>query len=191
MCQKNFVSTRWGKISYRSCLNGSSSPKISWMSRFETFFSPLAPLTWQNIIFFWDYWKSKVYQHKLPTLDELKVKIIRVMREVPWKILIDKMGLFREHLDSWIAVQGRIMTDIIFRTLIMLRIKTANFSAFFGIINIFPNAITFGIALFWKKFVYFNGPCIKLQFNNKCVCTLGNHNTVGRKKKIKKYNNNW
>jgi len=34
LCQKSVVSTRWGNITHRSCLNGSPSRKIPWKSHF-------------------------------------------------------------------------------------------------------------------------------------------------------------
>jgi len=66
--------------------------------------------------FLWGHLKSKVYQYKPQTLDELKDEITRVVGEVPGQMLTDAMDSFRERLHSCIAAQGRHMTDIIFKT---------------------------------------------------------------------------
>jgi len=54
----------------------------------------------------WGHLKSRVYQYKPQTLNELKDEITQVVGEVPRQMLTDAMCLFYERLHSCIAAQG-------------------------------------------------------------------------------------
>lgn len=64
--------------------------------------------------FLWGFLKSRVYIDKPRTLQELKNKIRREIREIPRDMLQDAMRSFRERIEKCVQSEGRHLRDVIF-----------------------------------------------------------------------------
>jgi len=76
--------------------------------------------------FLWGYLNSKVYVRKPCTVDDLKVSIREEIATVPQKLLVNVMQSFEESLLTCVRQEGRHLSDIISRNLIInVSIKNA------------------------------------------------------------------
>ena len=66
--------------------------------------------------FLWGYVKSKVYEHQPSTLEHLKAAITEEINAIPHNMLERVMVNFRERLQNCIDIDGRHLSDTIFKT---------------------------------------------------------------------------
>jgi hypothetical protein len=71
------------------------------------------------ISFFGGYLKSKVYVRKPRTVDDLKVSIRKEIATVPQEMLVNVMQNFEERFRTCVRQEGRHLSDIIFRKLVI------------------------------------------------------------------------
>ena len=69
--------------------------------------------------FLWGYLKSKVYVRKPRTVDDLKVSIREEIATVPQEMLVNVMQKFEERLRTCVRQEGRRLSDISFRNLVI------------------------------------------------------------------------
>ena len=69
--------------------------------------------------FLWGYLKSKVYVRKPRTVDSLKVSIREEIATVPQEMLVNVMQNFEERLRTCVRQEGRHLSNIIFRNLVI------------------------------------------------------------------------
>lgn len=65
--------------------------------------------------FLWGYLKSKVFEQRPNTLDELKRNIRREIARIPQQMLRDVMNSFHRRLDECLLREGRHLADVIFK----------------------------------------------------------------------------
>ena len=66
--------------------------------------------------FRWGHLKAEVYNLRPTTIDELKAAICQKVNEIPQEMTQRVMENFRHRLNQCIAVQGRHLGDIIFKS---------------------------------------------------------------------------
>jgi len=69
--------------------------------------------------FLWGYLESKVYVRKPRTVDDLKVFIREEIATVPQEMLVNVMQNFEERLRTCLRQEGRHLSDIVFRNLVI------------------------------------------------------------------------
>ena len=65
--------------------------------------------------FLWGYLKSKVYEERPRTIEELKARISLEIKRVPQRMLRAVMDNFRNRLQECINREGHHLTDVIFK----------------------------------------------------------------------------
>ena len=66
--------------------------------------------------FQWGHLKAEVYKLRPTTIDELKAAIRQKVNEIPQEITQRVMKNFKNRLNQCIAVQGRHLEDVIFKS---------------------------------------------------------------------------
>jgi hypothetical protein len=88
--------------------NGGSRDDIGWPPR-----SPdLTPCDF----FLWGYLKAKVYEQRPLTLEALKEAIRQELAAVTPEMILKVMDNYRERLHQCINIQGRHLSDVLFKT---------------------------------------------------------------------------
>ena len=72
---------------------------------------------WPLAIFFlWGYLKAKVNEQRPLTLEALKEAIRQEVAAIPPEMILKFMDNYRERLHQFINIQGRRLSDILFKT---------------------------------------------------------------------------
>ena len=66
--------------------------------------------------FLWGYLKEKVFKHRPRSLEDLKERIRQKIDAIPPEITRRVIKNFREGLQQCVANDGRLMSDMIFKT---------------------------------------------------------------------------
>jgi len=66
--------------------------------------------------FFWGYLKAKVYEQRLQTLEALKEAIRKEVAAITPEMILKVMDNYRERLHQFINIQGRHLSDVLFKT---------------------------------------------------------------------------
>jgi len=67
-------------------------------------------------VFLWGYLKEKVSKHRPRSLEDLKERIQQEIASIPPELTRRVMKNFRERLQQCVANDGRLMSDLIFKT---------------------------------------------------------------------------
>ena len=107
--QRTLQTSQWPL--FETCFPGTSFPLS------ETRRGPLALPIFQRDFFLWGCLKSRVYTHKPRTLNDLKKAIRQEIRPIDRQLLARVMAdLKKKRLENYIQEDGRLLTDIIFKT---------------------------------------------------------------------------
>ena len=66
--------------------------------------------------FLWDYLKAKVYEQRPLTLEALKEAIRQEVAAITPEMILKVMDNYRERLHQFINIQGRHLSDVLFKT---------------------------------------------------------------------------
>ena len=66
--------------------------------------------------FLWGYLKAKVYEHRSQTLDALREAIRQEVAAITPEMILKVMDNYRERLYQFINIQGRHLSDVLFKT---------------------------------------------------------------------------
>ena len=67
-------------------------------------------------VFLWGYLKEKFFKHRPRSLEDLKERIQQEIDPIPPELTRRVMKNFRERLQQCVANDGRLMSDLIFKT---------------------------------------------------------------------------
>jgi len=67
-------------------------------------------------LFLWGYLKAKVYEQRPQTLEALKEAIRQEVPAITPEMILKVMGKYRERLHQCINIQGRHLSDVLFKT---------------------------------------------------------------------------
>ena len=66
--------------------------------------------------FLWGYLKAKVYEQRVQTLEALKEAIRQEVAAITPEMIRKVMDSYRERLHQFINIQGRHLSDVLFKT---------------------------------------------------------------------------
>ena len=66
--------------------------------------------------FLWGFLKERIYKKKPKTIDELKIRIIEEIDNIPQTMLVRVMKNFRERLEECFNNEGRHLNDTTFKS---------------------------------------------------------------------------